>query len=1029
MKIQELLLQSFSDHAQNTAVIDGDRVVTYEELLRAANKVTKYLLDAGATPEANIGVLSDRRLDHIVGMIGIMNARCAYVPVDPNLPHERLASMADQLNMHTLLSPDQLPGIKDLVLGVHSLVEIQNRPVETVGYPIWNEEDNLYVFFTSGSTGVPKGVIGKNKSVAQFVNWEISQFGIDHTYKVSQLISPYFDAFLRDVFVPLLAGGTVCIPADVETIFEPVNLIDWIDQQGINLIHCVPTVFGLFNNHDRLNRELFKSLKYVLLSGEAIYPASLGKWYETFENRVQLVNFYGLTETTMIRTFYEIQPTDIHKSRIPVGKAIADTEILITDKSLNPQGKLIPGDLYIVSDYLSNGYLNDPALNEERFLTIDGRPAFRTGDKAKWLADGKIELLGREDRVTKLRGIRIDLDEIEHVISNGAELTRVAVLTFSKEKDHKDARLLCFVQAKAGNLDVKALESYTLTHLPEAMAPSEYVVVEEFPQLSSGKIDNKGLIKLWEEQRKEVVPAANATEERLMKVWQEILDTEELSADDNFLAVGGSSLTLMRLTAKIYMEFNVRIPLGELFKNLTIQQQAKFIGVTADDGDDLKISKVESQESYHITGGQERLYTIWNLDKNNTNYNLPNVLQFRNKPDIDKVYRAMRQVVARHEALRTVFVTRDNGVEQKVLDQVKFELNILETEQIDKAINEFVQPFNLNEGPLFRVGLIHTGYADYLIIDLHQIISDAISQNVLLGNFITFYLGGTLDNQELDFKDYAAWENTFSTSEAYKGHREFWLNAFEGGVPQLPFGEPKVANDNDQTRKTSFTVRKDTLAPVLNELSKDNTTSASAFYASFLLILTKLTRQEDLVVGMEASGRVQEEVQNMVGSFEKTLPVRYQVNLDESFKALANRANKHLAEVQNKQHYDLHDLLLDLNKKSGAAHEKLFQVIFNYEPDKVAANAEYQEHFTPYEVKRGAGFNVPLKLTVEETDTSFEFAFDYAPAYFGENEMEDLLEGYESLLQRIATSVDQQVFDLVTEQEESAVTDDIEFNF
>ncbi|MEL7148984.1 MAG: non-ribosomal peptide synthetase, partial [Bacteroidota bacterium] len=384
-----------------------------------------------------------------------------------------------------------------------------------------------------------------------------------------------FDAFLRDIFAPLLAGGTICVPPREDDFFTFDKMRSWINEQEITLIHCVPSVFKVLNSNG-LSQDDLGRLKYVLMSGEKIAPASLKPWYQLFEDRIQLVNFYGTTEVTMIQSMYKIQPKDVNRVRMPIGNPIPDTELLILDEEMKSCRPLITGDLYIVTRYGSKGYLNNDQLNDEKFITREsGDIAFKTGDKARTSADGNIEILGRDDRQIKLNGIRVELDEIESVISEVEEITEVVV---TEDKDQPGTLIAFVIKNKTEQIDDKwksVLTDHLANHLPAYMIPADFVSLDSFPRLFNGKLNYK---KLMESRvSTELVQPANDMETRVLDIWKEVLNKQDISVTATIQSVGGNSLSIMRLIAKIYSEYNIRLALSEIFSHSTIRKQAGLL--------------------------------------------------------------------------------------------------------------------------------------------------------------------------------------------------------------------------------------------------------------------------------------------------------------------------------------------------------------------------------------------------------------------------------------------------------------------
>jgi len=581
MVFQQALIKSLREHGERTAIETDEERITYAELQRRADLITRFLVHEGIGKETLIGILMNDRVDMICSIIGIANARCVFVPIDGSLPHLRIVSMINNLNLsHVISSGDSLPMSSSKQYSLKDIFANDSSAFPAAEYPEYDESDALYIYFTSGSTGIPKGIVGRNRSLLQFIQWETSTFHFNTSTRVSQLISPYFDAFLRDIFAPLLSGGAVCIPPQDDDLYSPSRIISWIDETRISLIHCVPSVFGFINN-DLLSPDRFAALQYVLLSGERIIPVELKSWYSIFGDRIQLVNLYGPTETTMVRCSYMIRPADVRSKRIPVGAPVSDTEIIIFDKDLRPCPSLVSGEVCIVTNYASKGYLNDPELTHEKFLRVNSGAdsetiTFKTGDIGRVLANGQIDLLGREDRQIKMQGVRIEPGEIESVFIESGYLDNVAVLPHSENGSESLVAFVVMKEEIPPNMDVEsALANYVGQRLPRYMIPGQIKGVKKFPLLSNGKIDHRQL--LGELEAKSIVAPENDVEAKMLDIWKQVIADEFISTEDSFTRVGGNSLAILRLIALIHKEFNIRLSLQDVFENMTIRKQAQLI--------------------------------------------------------------------------------------------------------------------------------------------------------------------------------------------------------------------------------------------------------------------------------------------------------------------------------------------------------------------------------------------------------------------------------------------------------------------
>lgn len=1050
MIFQKELIQSLQLHSNSTAIENGSQHITYSHLSALSNSVTNFLLAQKIEKETVIGIQLTDKVDVIAAVIGVVNARCTFVLIDGTLPEQRLKLLLEELNLEYIIcaAGRNMPAVIENKATIQKFFYehiLEKSPGSAiVDFPDYEADDSLYIYFTSGSTGVPKGIIGKNSSLLQFIKWELSAFDIQEDSRFSQFVSPYFDAFLRDIFVPLFAGATICLTPVADDFFIPENLIDWIDTNEISVIHCVPSLFRVFNS-DELTPENFLHLKLILMSGEKIFPSELVGWYDTFEARIQLVNLYGPTETTMVRSYYKIVPADVRKEKIPIGEAIAETELLVANKDLKPTAKLMPGDLYVVSKYTTKGYLNLPELTHQKFLkinqgTADEKIAFKTGDKARLLSDGQIDLLGREDRQVKLRGIRIELDEIERVIFK-SDLVKNAVVIKHTEENNEES-LIAFVlrkeQCEYGEALKQMIQDHMAVILPPYMLPSNLLVANEFPLLSNGKINYKELINLLTAslaaKNNAVTIPVNEIENKLLLIWKEILGEKVISTADTFLIAGGNSLGMMRLIGRIYKEFNVRLSLSQLFSNLTIQKQTAFIKQATKD-DRLVIKKAEFKTTYNTSSAQQRIFYSYELDKESKAYNLPVAWKIKGDFEIGKVQDVLNQLISRHESLRTQFSIEDDKIVQVVKEPVDFKLEEIDANGQDLAevISNFIRPFDLSQAPLFRCGIISAAKDEHtIIVDTHHIVCDGLSQMSLYEDFLKLYQGAELKTLPIQYKDYAEWEYSFRETDEYLAHRHFWLKSFEGELPvlNLPVTDQGLKIETGEGGKIVFQLDKSELNSIIEKMKAEDVTTFSSLFSLFFIFLAQLTGQDDIIIGVPTSGRMQEELDGMVGMFIKTMPIRYQINADMTFNELSKDINSHLVQANSKQVYDLADMISQLNKTRKEPLENLFDVMFvfqNFEDSKVLS--DFVE-FSGYDIGEQAS-KYALGLYCSESESSFNFQFNYSKNTFSQPAMENMVADFKALVTRFAENSNSRIIEYIdgTAQNDLIIADDFSFNF
>lgn len=577
--LQARLFKSFDLYKDQPALEYKGRQFTYEELNVRSDKIAHLLGSTQLAEGSPVGILCEDRSLLICAMLATLKTRMVFVPLETMLPGARLASMIEQSAATTIITDQNASLYKAMDTGdsinwltAETIGELDTTPFRRTA--AFTPEDHIYIYFTSGSTGLPKGVIGKNRSLLHFVDWEITEFGIDDSFRISQFTNPGFDAILRDIFVPLSAGATICIPDD-EVLSSGEDIARWIDTQRVSLIHCVPSFFKLFQKNDLNKVQLFQNLKYILMAGEKILPSELENWYDKYGDRVQLVNLYGTTETTLIKGLHLIHPDDVKRPFIPV-RAIPGAQFIALDTHLNACPTGVAGEIYIRTSYQTAGYLNRESLNKTSFVpnpfgNDESDLIYKTGDLGRITPDGELEILGRSDQQVKVRGVRIELDEIKTNLLKYDGLNDAIVTTRKVEEDES---VICAYLLTDGVLEQDELRTFLSKLLPKSMVPTYLIKVPEFPLLPNGKIDRKALADIDLESTQEHVGAGNETEQKLVEIWSEVtkMEPDTISITRSFFEMGAHSLKLLLFMNRINKEFEVKMPLMEIFnrKNITL---------------------------------------------------------------------------------------------------------------------------------------------------------------------------------------------------------------------------------------------------------------------------------------------------------------------------------------------------------------------------------------------------------------------------------------------------------------------------
>ena len=600
-EILELLDQTCQKCPEEIAIQRNDKTITYALLDTLANQLANCLI-ANQLPKGSIiAVMLDDRINIIIALIGILRAGCVFVPLDPEFPEKRLRHIVKELSPDGFITQTHrrivanMTDKKTRLLNLEGnqsadkaeqiipIIEVLNSfSAEKPSVSIDNEA-MCYIYHTSGSTGTPKGIAGRLKSISHFIRWEIETFNVSQGWRISQFTMPTFDAFLRDVFVALCAGGTICIPPENNKLLDSQTLLDWIDKQQINLIHCVPALFKIMVA-SALDSEKLKSLQYILMAGEVLPVSDVKTWMETYERKIQLVNLYGASETTMVKFYHLVQESDVERGFIPIGQPMKGAKAIILDdnQELCPQG--IIGELYIRTPYLTQGYYNKPELTQAVFVPnpFSQNPddlIYKTGDLARVLSDGHFQFIGRKDNQVKIRGIRVELGEIEKVLIHH-RLIKNAVVLFREDNTGVQRLVAYIVPALKQEPKTSELQRFLKEKLPEYMVPSIFITLEAIPLTSHGKIDRQALPKpaqIRQQPEKTFLASRNALELQMTKIWEKVLGISPIGIHDNFFDLGGHSLLAISLLSKIEKQFSKRLPLITLFQLPTIAEQASLL--------------------------------------------------------------------------------------------------------------------------------------------------------------------------------------------------------------------------------------------------------------------------------------------------------------------------------------------------------------------------------------------------------------------------------------------------------------------
>ncbi|MCX7920658.1 MAG: non-ribosomal peptide synthetase [Clostridia bacterium] len=625
------LNQKISNYAKNKpqkiAIEYGNDLLTYGEMVANSNRISNFLgKHYGDVKNVLLLMESSPRL--IEAILGVMNSNGVFVPIDPNFPANRISLMVEEVQGEWIISQyewlaklDEITRktgkkLKVLLLGENTrdlgdypnleIYTMDAQALEETEFEFEDKTRNCYIYFTSGSTGKPKGILGRHRSLSHFIEWEAAQFGVNEEFKVSQFTSPSFDPFLRDIFLPLSCGATLCIPESREIIYDPRKMRDWIETRQINLIHMVPSLFKVLMSAVDVG-EAFKGLKYIMLAGEMLRGNDVKKFLELFEERIKIVNLYGPTETTLAKFYHVVGKEDAERTNIPVGKPISFTEALILDSNMKHCQTGNIGEVYIRTPFISSGYYNQKELTQKVFIknpygSHAGDILYKTGDLGRMMPDRNLEIIGRADHQVKIRGIRIELGEIENRILSYASVKEAVVIARENEDGTK---YLCAYFVSGEEIGSQVLSAYLSDELPDYMIPSYFTRLECMPLTPNGKVNRMGLPEpdKRREPTGEYVGPSSEVEKEVAGIWEKVLKTENIGVHDNFFEIGGNSLLLIQVHTILEESYPGRIKVTDLFNYPTIAKLAELLSADDTGGSSIYVDTVPMPEEYFDNEG------------------------------------------------------------------------------------------------------------------------------------------------------------------------------------------------------------------------------------------------------------------------------------------------------------------------------------------------------------------------------------------------------------------------------------------
>ncbi|MFW9336523.1 amino acid adenylation domain-containing protein, partial [Paenibacillus polymyxa] len=950
---------------QPALYFEGEQL-SYRELNERANRLARTLRSQGVTKDRLVGLMTERSIDMIVGMLGILKAGGAYVPIDPTYPEERIRYMLDDSGAKLLLTQGHLvdkvafDGHMLVLNGAESVYHEDGSNLE----PLSGPNDLAYVIYTSGTTGQPKGVMVEHRNVVRLVkNTNYAQ--LDADTRILQTGAIVFDASTFEIWGSVLNGGQLVLVSQ-DVILDVLKLKDAVHSYGITTMFLTTPLFNQLSQQDLT---LFEGIRELLVGGDVMSVPHMNRVLEAHPS-LRISNIYGPTENTTFSTVHAI--IGVQSESVPIGRPIHNSTAYVVDHSMRLQPVGVWGELLVGGDGVARGYRNRLDLTSEKFIDSpfrSGERCYRTGDMVRLNADGTLEYKGRIDAQVKIRGYRIELGEVETQLLKLEAVQEAVVIAREDEQGQKQ---LCAYVVANEEVVASVLRSTLSQKLPGYMIPSYLVQLEQMPLTPNGKIDRKALPAPEDSLQTgaDYVAPRTWVEVKLAQIWQDVLGLTQVGVKENFFEIGGHSLRATTLASKIHKELNKPLPLRSIFEAPTIEQLAVVLE-QLDQVTYASIPVTEERSFYPLSSAQKRLYVLHQFDPHDVNYNMPSVLQVSGPLDVKRVEHAFRQLIARHESLRTRFELVDSEPMQSIEDTVPFEVEYTKVQaegattdtdtrvgkEVDELVSRFVRPFDLKAAPLLRVGLVDLGVSGteqepqhVLMLDMHHIVSDGVSMGVLTNEFVRLYDGEELAPLRIQYKDYAVWQQSETHQEWMQRQEAYWLDTFRGELPVLDlptdFARPSIRSTAGDT--VVFGLEREVSERLKELAAHTGSTLYMVLLAAYTTFLHQYSGQEDIVVGTPIAGRPHADLEPILGMFVGTLALRNYPTAEHTFRSYVEEVKVRALQAYEHQDYPFEELVEKLNVKRDMSRHPLFDTMFTLQTTEEGELQLADLSFRPY---------------------------------------------------------------------------------
>ncbi|OPG79861.1 non-ribosomal peptide synthetase, partial [Pseudomonas ogarae] len=1022
--LPELLNEQARGTPQRTALRWDGGQLDYAELHTQANRLAHYLRDKGVGPDVCVAIAAERSPQLLIGVLAIIKAGGAYVPLDADYPAERLAYMLHDSGVDLLLTQtallERLPACDGVSVIAMDALHLEQWPSNPPGLHLHGEH-LAYVIYTSGSTGQPKGVGNTHAALAERLQWMQATYGLDASDVLMQKAPISFDVSVWECFWPLITGSQLVLAGPGEH-RDPHRIAQLVQQFGVTTLHFVPPLLSLFVDEPLSAR--CSSLRRLFSGGEAL-PAELRNRVLAQLPAVQLHNRYGPTETAINVTHWHCTEADGERS--PIGRPLGNVLCRVLDSELNPVPAGVPGELCIGGLGLARGYLGRPGLSAERFVADPLGPAgarlYRTGDCARWNADGVIEYLGRLDQQVKLRGFRIEPQEIEARLLAQDGVAQVAVLV---RDTSAGPQLIGYYTAPdvaqdQDELNIR-LKTALAAELPDYMVPTQLLRLDTMPLGPSGKLDRRALPEPQWQVREHVEPAS-ALEQQIAGIWRDVLGLARIGLRDDFFALGGHSLLATQIISRTRQTCDVELPLRTLFETSELgafAEQVRLIQASGQTNRQPPIEKIDRSQPVPLSYSQQRMWFLWQMEPDSPAYNVGGMARLRGVLDVGRFEAALQALILRHETLRTTFPSVDGVARQQVHGETGLRMgwkdfsllaaDIRQQRVQQLADSEAHQPFDLETGPLLRACLVKTAeHEHYFVLTLHHIVTEGWAMDIFARELSALY-EAFIDDREspleplpVQYLDYSVWQRQWLESGERQRQLDYWTAQLgrEHPLLELPGDRPRPSVQSHRGELFRFDLSDELAARVRAFNAQQGLTLFMTMTAALAVLLYRYSGQTDLRIGAPVANRIRPESEGLIGAFLNTQVLRCQLDGQMSVGELFEQVRHTVIEGQSHQDLPFDHLVEALQPPRSAAYNPLFQVMCNVQRWEFQQSRTLAGMSVEYLVNDARATKFDLNLEVTDLDQRLGCCLTYSTDLFDEPRIARMAGHWRNLLEAL----------------------------